>query len=485
MKFQLSFFKNALYCTFVVAFTSLVLLYNIQAYPIALWDESRLAINAIEMAQNNNFLVTHYQGEPDFWNTKPPFLIILQALCIKIFGITELAIRVPSLLATLFTSILLFFWTKKTLNDAFFGALSVVLFMFSHAFINHHGARFGDYDALLVCLTFFASYFYYNYLTTSKNKYLLLFFAMLTLAVLTKGIAGMLFAPAWLLATVISKKVVYTVKNHMFYFGFLVFIIMMCSYYYAHELATPGYLQAVYDNELGGRFLEVNEGHDQPFYFYLIYLFTTKHHYLDYILLFFILLGFGFKIKPKVSDQNLQNYLITLIVLFLFVISSSQTKLGWYIYPVYPLVVILTNLFLHGFWNKMTSVREKISFIVLLFGICLSCFIYTFISLSKQHVKLDNYNLISFLKEQQFNQELNNCTIFSANSMPHNVLFYVYQYANKGVKIHLNANNKSALLENTCVILEKNALPELSTLFNFVTIVDTDNMYRILLKDEK
>ncbi|UOQ78563.1 hypothetical protein MUN84_08455 [Hymenobacter sp. 5516J-16] len=64
--------------------------------PIYLWDESRVAVNAAEMALNNNWLVAHFEGQPDLWNTKPPLLLWLQVLSIKLFGFNEVAIRLPT-----------------------------------------------------------------------------------------------------------------------------------------------------------------------------------------------------------------------------------------------------------------------------------------------------------------------------------------------------------------------------------------------------
>ena len=42
---------------------------NLGELPIRIWDESRLAINAIEMLNNGNFLVTYFDNQPDLWNT--------------------------------------------------------------------------------------------------------------------------------------------------------------------------------------------------------------------------------------------------------------------------------------------------------------------------------------------------------------------------------------------------------------------------------
>ena len=44
---------------------------DIALHPIVLWDESRVAVNALEMSQRGFSLITTYGFKPDLWNTKP------------------------------------------------------------------------------------------------------------------------------------------------------------------------------------------------------------------------------------------------------------------------------------------------------------------------------------------------------------------------------------------------------------------------------
>src|SRR5688572_17362545 len=75
--------------------------YSYRDVPIRIWDEAIYANNALEMTETENLLVLHNNGEPSLYNTKPPLNIWLQALSIRVFGINEFAIRLPSYLALL------------------------------------------------------------------------------------------------------------------------------------------------------------------------------------------------------------------------------------------------------------------------------------------------------------------------------------------------------------------------------------------------
>ena len=89
---------------------------HLNSLPIRIWDEARLATDAYEMLHNGNFIVTYFDGKPDMWNTKPPLLIWFDVLFMKTIGVNELAVRLPSAFAALFTCILFLLFSEKFLK---------------------------------------------------------------------------------------------------------------------------------------------------------------------------------------------------------------------------------------------------------------------------------------------------------------------------------------------------------------------------------
>src|SRR3954469_2587339 len=83
----------------VWAASSLFLVTALGSYPLQLWDESRVAVNALEMFLSGPTLVTTYGFAPDLWNTKPPLLVWLMTGSMTLFGPSEWAVRVPSAVA--------------------------------------------------------------------------------------------------------------------------------------------------------------------------------------------------------------------------------------------------------------------------------------------------------------------------------------------------------------------------------------------------
>src|SRR5688572_18104826 len=124
--------------------------WQLTSLPIRQWDEARLAVNAAEMLDNGNLLVTYFQGQPDMWNTKPPLQVWLIALSIKAFGYTEFAVRFPSAVMAVATMAVIFWFCLKVFRSKLAAVLSVLVLVSSQGYMGYHVARNGDYEALLI-----------------------------------------------------------------------------------------------------------------------------------------------------------------------------------------------------------------------------------------------------------------------------------------------------------------------------------------------
>jgi 4-amino-4-deoxy-L-arabinose transferase-like glycosyltransferase len=187
--------NHSLKALLLVSLVGIPLFIHLEKLPIRIWDESRLAINAYEMYQSGNLLVTTFDGKPDMWNTKPPLMIWLQVLSMKIFGVRELSLRLPAALAGLFTVLFLFMFLKKRYAGFWPGFIASIILVTSYGYVNVHVTRTGDYDSLLVfCLTGCA-FSFYNYFESGSLKQLRLSGLFLWMGIMTKGIQGLLFMP--------------------------------------------------------------------------------------------------------------------------------------------------------------------------------------------------------------------------------------------------------------------------------------------------
>ena len=323
---------------------------HLDTLPIRIWDEARLSINAYEMTKNGDMIVTSFDGTPDMWNTKPPLMIWSQAFFMKLIGVNELSVRLPSAIAAFLTCILLLFVSIKYLNNFWLGFITVLVLITSHGYINLHVTRTGDYDALLTLFTASCCVFFFLFIETSKGRYLYLFFVTLSLAVLTKSIAGMFFIPALIIYAVAQKKMRYIIRNKHFYAGMGIFLFLVVGYYLLREYKNSGYLPAVQKNELGGRYLNVIEEHKASFWYYY-------RNFIDFQLsAWYIWVPGGFLLGLFHKEKKifrLTVFLILLLTTYFIVISAAQTKLEWYDAPMYPFLSMIIAICIYSIFNYL------------------------------------------------------------------------------------------------------------------------------------
>lgn len=312
--------------------------------PIRIWDEARRSINALEMSQNHNFIVTHFEGNPDMWGTKPPLLIWAQVFFIKLIGFNELAIRMPSAIAAFLTCSLLMVFALRYFKSYLFGIIAVLVLITTPGYVSDHVSRTGDFDALLTFFTTLGSIFFFIYTENNKAKYIYGFFLAIALGVLTKGVAALFFIPAWFIYALIRKKILPLLTNKHFYFALAAFLTITVGFYLLREMQNPGYFDAVRENELGGRYLGALEGHENDFWFYFKALKTLQFPSW-YIWASFAVLISVFHKDKKISRLSL--FISLLSFVFLVVISNSKTMILWYDAQIFPLLALLTALFIH------------------------------------------------------------------------------------------------------------------------------------------
>ncbi|MEM9834867.1 MAG: glycosyltransferase family 39 protein [Bacteroidota bacterium] len=333
--------RHVFYCISWCYFLFLVF-YQLGDYQLEFYDEARRGVSALEMYQGKSHpLVPTYAGQPEHWGTKPPLLIWLQTTFVALLGPTELAIRLPAALATLAAIGLMVWFSNRQWGYGLVGTLAGWVLLSNWNFLGSHGARSGDFDAMLLLFTLGQVLFYYTWIQTKNNRYLYLAALALLLAGWTKGIAGCLFLPAIGLWTLLEPKARKQLLNWRLYTAFGLALMGIFSYYGVREIIDDSFLKIVANNELGGRFLRANEGHAQPWNHYFSVL-ASERNFLLFVLLVF---PASLWMQSQREHRSLAQLLFLGLVVFLLVISLSTTKLFWYITPMLPFVSLFAAWF--------------------------------------------------------------------------------------------------------------------------------------------
>lgn len=461
--------------------------------PIRLWDESRLAMNAAEMFHSGISLVTTYMGAPDLWNTKPPLMIWLQVLFMKWLGVNELSIRLPSAIAGFLTCILILFFLWKKFKQPFWGLISTCVLLSSGGYVAFHVLRTGDYDALLILFMTAFCLLYYEWLNKPERKILYVGFCLFVLlAIYTKGISGLMIFPGLLVWTIYKRKLTLILRMKITWLGILLVLAGTLMYYWGRETMHPGYLEAVWNNELGGRFGTALEGHQHPFWFYIKMFFDINEFYFWWI---FVIIGgiVSFKNKEKPESQWVI-FLLIISFFFLLVISMAGTKLEWYKAPLFPFLSIVAGYGLLFTLEKISRFifPQKTSFATLLsillalitIGIPYYKNVKWAYSAPLPDWEKGYYNTSKFLKNSiKKDISLDGSVVAIEGYTPH---VYFYQYVLKDLGQEISFTQSKDIIPGQKIIAGQVEIQSyIDTKFNVDTIYEFDAAQYYYIRDYK
>ena len=330
------------------------LYYELGRNPVQVWDESRVAMNALEMARDGNWLVPHFEGVPDHWNTKPPLLIWLQALSFKVFGYTTSAFRFPTLLASLATIGVLFRFASKVLERPVAGLFAVLVLVTCAGYVRGHVARTGDYDALLTLWQVLLWTSFFQYVETGNRRHLIWLTVSMVAATMTKGPASFLGLPGLLVYAILRGKLGWLLRQSSVYGAVSSWLVIIGSYFLIRESVDPGYWQAVQENDLGGRFNTTLDSHQHPWDFYLKNF--QERFFKNWLWALAPALLAVSLLEPTKLIKRAVGLLLAFMGSWLVIISAAKTKLEWYDAPIYPAMALLLGLGLSKLYQDLLTV---------------------------------------------------------------------------------------------------------------------------------
>ena len=378
---------------FILFISSIHLIFQLGTIPLIDWDENIYAVAASQMLKKGEYLNIYINGAP--FAEKPPFFLWLQALSFHLIGINEFAARLPSAIAGMMMSVVLFLFGKKIISPKF-GILWSLIFLTS--LMPTFLARFAIIDHtfnLFITLGVFCFYLYdrsYSLSKTGDSKILqkhirYLFWGSLFLgfAVLTKGpLAGMITLISLGVYKLYYPHPKLNMKHMSFMFLFSVGI--SGSWYIMNWFAFGN------DFVIGFIKFQLNswnkplEGHQGPFIYPFVALFLGIFPWAPFL----------FLIRKKVFRFNEETQMLSkvflpwvLFVLILFGFTSS--KLPHHSASVYIPITFFVSLILYERISNKKKLPFEINFLFLILAISYAAVIYFLPILSR--IYWDNQNL--------------------------------------------------------------------------------------------
>lgn len=379
-------FKIAL---FFLAIAAIILRFGMIGFDpfLNLWDEQFHALVAKNLM--NNFFKPILVTEPildynlenwtanHIWLHKPPLFLWQIALSFKIFGVNEIALRIPSAIMSLITIYMVYKIGTYFLNK-YIAYFAILILIFS-SFINSLVAGYHHTDHNDIAFIFYvtASLWAWTKFLFSKNKKIFIFLVGIFsgAAILTKWLPGLLIFAVWFIFIITNKSERSNFKSYLYlFFAFLVALAVCLPWnIYAYLNFTEEFYATFIKK--ASHFSYVVEKHDGNIFYHWLIMHEIYFKYA-YILIIPALYFLYKKIKCNKSKLALISFFA---IPFLFY-SFAATKMPAFtlisssiIYLAFGTLIYETIFFIKGrkyrFWNKTALTLLLVATIFISFDI--------------------------------------------------------------------------------------------------------------------
>lgn len=313
-------------------------------FPLLEPDEGRYSEIPREMLERMDFITPTLNYVKYF--EKPPLLYWLNSISFAIFGQNEFAARFPCALSGLLT-ILFTYWIGRELIGRRCGVLAAVIMGSSAGFIPLSKIILTDPPLTLFMTVSLGSFILALEDTKGRTSfYFYLSYASAGLAVLAKGLIGIVFPAAIVFLYILFKKRWRLLLEMRLFSGLILFLLVAAPWFVAVSLKNPEFARFFFIHEHFERFLTKVHSRYEPFWYFIPILAGLM---LPWSLLTFHALRNAWRERTGPHASSILWLAIWAAFIFLF-FSKSSSKLPPYILPVIPPLSILI-----AFWLDRTE----------------------------------------------------------------------------------------------------------------------------------
>jgi 4-amino-4-deoxy-L-arabinose transferase-like glycosyltransferase len=328
-----------------------------------LWDNSETAYGEVarEILITHDWVVMHLNLQP--WYVQPPLYFWIAAWCIKLFGLTTFALRLPSAIATILMGAMTgYAVARQTGTRAGIYASAILSSCIMQAIIG----RLAIMDALLDMAVALSIFWWFRALETGRDRYVIYGSIAAACGFLAKGPV----APVVALLVIVP----YALWNDRsepsrfpswrgWIFGLLAFAVVSIPWLIAIDLhAGPDAFASMIGHYTIGRYTGVIENQAGPFWYYVPVLVLG---FFPWIAFFPVGVAYGINAlrtngtSPSVA--RLWRLAFTWILVPLVFFSFAKTKLPNYVALEMPAFALVVALYIDAAVKKGTSRSLAIS----------------------------------------------------------------------------------------------------------------------------
>jgi 4-amino-4-deoxy-L-arabinose transferase-like glycosyltransferase len=300
-------------------------------------DEGRYAEIPREMLASGDF-ITPYLNYVKYFE-KPPLHYWLNALSFRVFGQNEFAARFPGTLLGLL-GILATYHLGRKLFDRRSALFAALILGTSVGYLVMSRINFTDMT-LTFCMTACLGSFILAVRDDGprKGSYYHLFYLFSALAVLAKGLIGIVLPGAIIFLYLLLSRRWRLLREMRLTTGIPLFLLVASPWFLLVSLRNPEFARFFFIHEHFERFLTKVHGRYQPFWFFVPVLVGCMLPWS----LFLPAAAGDFWRQRRETGHDARLYLVLwAAVIFLF-FSKSDSKLIPYILPVFPALALLAG----------------------------------------------------------------------------------------------------------------------------------------------
>lgn len=311
--------------------------------PLRDWDEGTIAQVAREIYRHPVdkmvWLYPTLGGEP--YHNKPPLIHWLIAVTYSLGGVNEWTTRLPSAVLTALGVPLLYSIGNLVFNQSLPALFTALVYMTMLPVVRH--GRLAMLDGAVI--TFFLLLLFSILKSRQQRIYALGIGLSLGLITLTKGMIVLLLGGIAGLFILLNRQF-YLLKNLYLWIGILLGNALPIAWYIAQwQHYGENFVQINFQSQTFARLTESVEGHSGPVWYYLIEI-------LKYGFPWLLFLPGGLYLAWNKRHTAWSRLIIIGTIIYLGTISFMNTKLPWYVMPIYPFLALAIGVNLSEIWQE-------------------------------------------------------------------------------------------------------------------------------------
>lgn len=312
-------------------------LWKLAAFGLIGADEPRYAQIAREMLEHHDWITPTLSGIP--WLEKPPLFYWQAMLAYRIFGVSDWAARLPSVIdaSALALSVYLFL---RRLRPAI--SLDAGLVLVSSAGIVGF-ARAASTDMPLAAMFSIAMLCWWAWFEEGGQVFIVGFYGFLALAMLAKGPVAPFLAAALIVLFAASQRSGQILQKTLWLPGILIFLAVGLPWFVLVQLRNPQFFRVFILEHNLARFGSNMFHHPEPFWYYVPVILLG---WLPWTVFVIAAVIWAVRRMRKAEADQLSVFLLIWVGLVLALFSISQSKLPGYILPAIPPGVLLLATYL-------------------------------------------------------------------------------------------------------------------------------------------